>query len=154
MQVKALPFSGTGKHKYSFQRVEALPLPRYFCDCEEHSVPSCPAKGNQMQNQTKKEVEMHGLEGESSGVNEEELKIMNSVMNKLFERENVSKAASHETGPADNGHGSIKLIEDLQFSENEEDADNIVINAVSRGNNKISLSQCQEKSTTLPVNQV
>ncbi|KAJ0090261.1 hypothetical protein Patl1_14021 [Pistacia atlantica] len=152
-KVKALPFSGTGKHKYSFQRVEAPPLPMYFCDCEEHFVPSCTAKGKEMQNHTAKEEEMHGLAAESGGVNEEELNIMNSVMKKLFERENVSKSASHETGPADDGHDSIKLIEDLQFSENEEDEDNIVINVVSRGNNKMALSRCQEKSTTLPINQ-
>ncbi|XP_031261129.1 uncharacterized protein LOC116119327 [Pistacia vera] len=152
-KVKALPFSGTGKHKYSFQRVEAPPLPMYFCDCEEHFVPSCTAKGKEMQNHTAKEEEMHGLAAESGGVNEEELNIMNSVMKKLFERENVSKSASHETGPADDGHDSIKLIKDLQFSENEKDEDDIVINVVSRGNNKMALSRCQEKSTTLPINQ-
>lgn len=36
-KVKPLPFKGTGKHKYSFQRIEVPPLPIHFCDCEEHS---------------------------------------------------------------------------------------------------------------------
>ncbi|KAG0470341.1 hypothetical protein HPP92_017041 [Vanilla planifolia] len=37
-KVKTLPFKGTGKHKYSFQRIEIPPVPIHFCDCEEHSV--------------------------------------------------------------------------------------------------------------------
>ncbi|KAK9114673.1 hypothetical protein Syun_021470 [Stephania yunnanensis] len=37
-KVKALPYSGTGKHKYSFRRIEVpSSLPINFCDCEEHS---------------------------------------------------------------------------------------------------------------------
>ncbi|KAK9114676.1 hypothetical protein Syun_021473 [Stephania yunnanensis] len=37
-KVKALPYSGTGKHKYSFRRIEVpSSLPINFWDCEEHS---------------------------------------------------------------------------------------------------------------------
>ncbi|EPS66732.1 hypothetical protein M569_08046, partial [Genlisea aurea] len=36
-KIKAIPLKGSGKHKYSFQRVEVPPMPVNFCDCEEHS---------------------------------------------------------------------------------------------------------------------
>ncbi|EYU28280.1 hypothetical protein MIMGU_mgv1a003363mg [Erythranthe guttata] len=45
-RIKPIPLKGTGKHKYSFQRVEIPPLPIHFCDCEEHSVPPESAKIN------------------------------------------------------------------------------------------------------------
>ncbi|KAJ0090018.1 hypothetical protein Patl1_14017 [Pistacia atlantica] len=89
-------------------------------------------------------------QAESGGVNEEELNIMNSVMKKLFERENVSKSASHETGPADDGHDSIKLIEDLQFSENEKDEDNIKSTFRETRNSKGRLAQSEPESQKNP----
>ncbi|KAL5769095.1 hypothetical protein ACOSQ2_015878 [Xanthoceras sorbifolium] len=131
-KLKSLPFSGTGKHKYSFQRVEAPPLPTYFCDCEEHSIPSDTAEGKQI----------HDLEAQAGVMNEEELNIMNSVMNKLFERENVSNAAPSETALIDGGH-----------AESEADEDNLITNVVSRGNNGMAFSRCQQKTTILRKSQ-
>uniref|UniRef100_A0A0R0JCW9 Uncharacterized protein n=1 Tax=Glycine max TaxID=3847 RepID=A0A0R0JCW9_SOYBN len=39
IEVKSIPFSGTGKHKYIFQNIKVPPLPVHFCDCEEHCKP-------------------------------------------------------------------------------------------------------------------
>ncbi|PPD67732.1 hypothetical protein GOBAR_AA39680 [Gossypium barbadense] len=83
--IKSLPFSGTGKHRYSFQRVEALAFPLHFCDCAEHS-----GRFNAVK---QKEVRHH--EEINDGMNEEELSLMSSVMNKLFERENISNTSRH-----------------------------------------------------------
>lgn len=104
-----MPLSGTGKHKYSFQRV-AVPslLPKSFCDCEEHSTSLTP-----------RENHVHDLEALNVGINEEEVNIMTSVMNKLFEKNNLSKS---EQVPEED-------------SELEADQDNLIINVVSNGNN-------------------
>lgn len=156
-KVKTLPFCGTGKHKYSFQRVEAPPLPKYFCDCEEHSAVFHAAEGKQIHHRTAGEEEIHDMEAlGASVINEEELSLMNSVMNKLFEGENVSNAGFSGTGPANDEHNSDNLIGDLQIGEDEVDSgageDNLVINVVSRGNNRMALSRCQEKTTISPTN--
>ncbi|CDY62692.1 BnaA10g29240D [Brassica napus] len=76
-KVKAMPLSGTGKHKYSFQRV-AVPslLPKTFCDCEEHSASLTP-----------QETHARDVEALNVGINEEEVNIMNSVMNKLLQKD-------------------------------------------------------------------
>lgn len=82
MQVKGVPFSGTGKHKYSFQRIDVpSTLPVHCCDCEEHSgsVPSLGRSNSPLNN------------AENSVINEEELNLMDSVMNKLFGREESTK---------------------------------------------------------------
>lgn len=139
VQVKVLPLSGSGKHKYSFRNVEVPPLPIHFCDCEEHSIDPHPAK----------EKQTNDLEAQSGGMNEEEINIMNSVMNKLFEREKVSDAAHSENGQAKERDNSTKLISGLQFDENETDsetdADNLIINVVKRKNNRMDLLGVQEK---------
>lgn len=139
VQVKLLPLSGSGKHKYSFQNVEVPPLPIHFCDCEEHSIDPHPAK----------EKQTNDLEAQSGGMNEEEINIMNSVMNKLFEREKVSDAAHSENGQAKERDNSAKLISGLQFDENEADSetdeDNLIINVVKRKNNRMDLLSVQEK---------
>ncbi|CAH2069562.1 unnamed protein product [Thlaspi arvense] len=96
-KVKAMPLSGTGKHKYSFQRVSVPSLlPKTFCDCEEHSASLTP-----------QETHARDLEALNVGINEEEVSIMNSVMNKLLEKDN---------------------------EDNEDKEDNIIINVVSGGN--------------------
>ncbi|CAN7140192.1 unnamed protein product [Brassica rapa subsp. narinosa] len=76
-KVKTMPLSGTGKHKYSFQRV-AVPslLPKTFCDCEEHSASLTP-----------QETHARDVEALNVGINEEEVNIMNSVMNKLLQKD-------------------------------------------------------------------
>ncbi|KAJ9697299.1 hypothetical protein PVL29_009199 [Vitis rotundifolia] len=136
--MKSLPFSGTGKHEYSFQRIEVPSLPTHFCDCEEHSDPP----------HTAQKQYFCDREPQSGGMNEEELNMMNSVMNKIFERETDLKVAYHVTGLTKGGHDSLQstneqLIDDnesdhaadedeLQVDDNEsdlaEDEDNVVIN--------------------------
>lgn len=127
-----MPLSGTGKHKYSFQRVEVVhSLPIHFCDCEEHSI--C--------HPTAKEKQTCDLETRSDGISEEELNIMNSVMNKLFERENLLDAVGSGKGLAKGRDNSIKSVHMLQVNENEEasgtDEDNLIINVMTRRNNRM-----------------
>lgn len=129
VQVKLVPLSGTGKHKYSFQRVEIPTLPINFCDCEEHSI--C--------HHTAKEKQTYDLETQSGGINEEELNVMNSVMNKLLERENISNAA--HSGLPQERENSVKSGRELQFDKTEADSasdeDNLIINAVTRRNHRM-----------------
>ncbi|KAK1549400.1 hypothetical protein Q3G72_001524 [Acer saccharum] len=138
-KLKSLPFTGTGKHKYSFQRVQLPPLPKYFCACKEHLVPFDTAEGKQIHDK-----KIHDLESHGGVIYEEELNIMNSVMTKLFEKENTSNAADSGTGLANDGH---KLIDDLQFAENEADKDNLITNVSSRGNNGMVLSRYRQNTT-------
>ncbi|KAI9110511.1 hypothetical protein K1719_018377 [Acacia pycnantha] len=79
-KVKSIPFTGTGKHKYSFPKVEVPPLPVHFCDCEEHYSPFGTIRPKQFRNR----------EAEGGGMDDEEINLMNVVINKLFERENLS----------------------------------------------------------------
>lgn len=128
MQVKLVPLSGTGKHKYSFQRVEVVTsLPIHFCDCEEHSIHHPPAKGKQTCD----------LETQSDGLSEEERNIMNSVMNKLFVRENLLNAVGSGKGLA-KGRDTVHM---LKGDEDEEasatDEDNLITNVVSGRNNRM-----------------
>ncbi|VYS70728.1 unnamed protein product [Arabidopsis thaliana] len=103
-KVKPMPLSGTGKHKYSFQRVPvSSSLPRSFCDCEEHSNSSL----------TPREIHLHDLEAVNVGRQEAEVNVMNSVMNKLFEKNNVDPEEDNEI---------------------EADQDNLIINVASSGN--------------------
>ncbi|ESQ42580.1 hypothetical protein EUTSA_v10012942mg [Eutrema salsugineum] len=105
-KVKSLPLSGTGKHKYSFQRVSVpSSLPKTFCDCEEHSASLTP-----------RETHVRDLEALNVGINEEEVNIMNSVMSKLF-----------ENNDNDNNDNNDNLI----LNDNN---DNLIINVVSNGN--------------------
>ncbi|KAI9190923.1 hypothetical protein LWI28_000910 [Acer negundo] len=138
-KLKSLPFTGTGKHKYSFQRIQVPPLPKYFCACEEHLVPFDTAEGKQIHDK-----EIHDLESHGGVIDEEELNIMNSVMRKLFEKENASNDADSGTGLANDGH---KLIDDLQFAENEAEEDNLITNVSSRGNNGMVLSRYRQNTT-------
>ncbi|KAF7135874.1 hypothetical protein RHSIM_Rhsim08G0117200 [Rhododendron simsii] len=108
--VKELPFKGTGKHKYSFQRVEVPPLPDHFCDCEEHSHPSYTAKGK----------DFLDLGAQGGGLDKKELDMMKLVMNKLLEREYVPKTSSEGAGLVKEGDNT-KPVEDLVSDENETD---------------------------------
>ncbi|CAH8280074.1 unnamed protein product [Arabidopsis lyrata] len=104
-KVKAMPLTGTGKHKYSFQRVPlSSSLPKSFCDCEEHSNNSL----------TPRETHLQDLESLNVGRNEDEVNVMNSVMNKLFEKNNIPIAE--------------------EDNEIEADQDNLIINVASSGN--------------------
>ncbi|XP_059461304.1 protein REPRESSOR OF SILENCING 3 [Corylus avellana] len=138
-KVKSVPFSGTGKHKYSFRRVEVPPLPIHFCDCEEHSV----------DHHTTKEKQTCDLEAESGEMNKEELNIMNSVMNKLFEREKVVSYSAHSGNRlAKERDDSAKSIHSPQFDDSEADSatdeDNLIINVVSKRNNRMALIPVRE----------
>lgn len=72
--MKALPLKGTGKHKYSFRHIEVPSYPIHFCDCEEHCGP--PEAANSEYAKVLNAVAY-----------EKERNLMNSVMNKLFEKE-------------------------------------------------------------------
>ncbi|GMI74227.1 hypothetical protein HRI_001092000 [Hibiscus trionum] len=140
-KVKLLPFSGTGKHKYSFQRVQTPALPIHFCDCEEHSGCFDAVK--------RKEVQFH--EEINGGMNEEELGMMSSVMNKLFERENVSNTS--RPAVAKEKDDIIEPIEDSLSNEEEnddeeDDDDDLIINVVSNANNRTARTREPEKIFT------
>ncbi|CAI9757083.1 unnamed protein product [Fraxinus pennsylvanica] len=108
-KITAVPFKGSGKHKYSFQRVEFPSLPVHFCDCEEHSGP-----------ETVKE-KAYNHKSENFGVNEEELNIMKSVMNKILERENCSNATRNNAGFTMEVHNSATLLNNVQVDDNGDD---------------------------------
>ncbi|KAK8635464.1 hypothetical protein V6N13_004201 [Hibiscus sabdariffa] len=138
-KVKLLPFSGTGKHRYSFQRALTPALPIHFCDCEEHS-------GRFDATQPK---EVQHCEEISGAVNEEELSMMSSVMNKLFERENISN-----TGRPAIEKERDEIIEPVMDSlSNEEendvdDDDDLIINVVSNANTQTARTREPEKIFT------
>ncbi|GLT77813.1 hypothetical protein SLA2020_493700 [Shorea laevis] len=132
-KVKSLPLSGTGKHKYSFQRVEVSALPLHFCDCEEHAGPIHTVVKRQFHNQEEKDGVM----------NEEEIKIMDLVMKKLFERENISTVSSRIMSKEEDN--VIRSTDSLPLDENESGEDNLITNVVSRENNKLALSGRNEE---------
>ncbi|XP_021275916.1 uncharacterized protein LOC110410511 [Herrania umbratica] len=134
-KVKSLPLSGTGKHKYSFQRVEVPALPMHFCDCEEHSGHFNTVKRKDGQNHE----EINGA------MNEEEVSMMSSVMNKLIERANISNTSSAIL--ANEREDFSKLIEGPLSDEEEEDDDDLIINVVSDSNNRAAMSGSREKKT-------
>lgn len=153
-KMKSLPFSGTGKHKYSFQRIEVPSLPTHFCDCEEHSGPPHIAQKQYFCDP----------EPQSGGMNKDELNMMNSVMNKIFERETDLKVAYNVTGLTKGGHDSLKSTNERLIDDNEsdhaadedelrvdgnesdlaEDEDNLVINMFT-GRHRMALLGSQEQ---------
>ncbi|KAL3535027.1 hypothetical protein ACH5RR_003488 [Cinchona calisaya] len=142
-KVKPVPFKGTGKHKYSFQRVEVPPLPIHFCDCEEHSGSWDAANKSFDQND------------EIGGINEEELNMMTSVMNKLFEKENISETAYTNVGFTTEAFLSRNSIDDVQVDQDADqisDEENLIINMVSRSNNDITSADAWEQKA-ITVNQ-
>ncbi|KAK8487604.1 hypothetical protein V6N11_066589 [Hibiscus sabdariffa] len=136
-KIKLLPFSGTGKHRYSFQRVETPALPIHFCDCEEHSGRFDAVKRKEVQSRE----EINGA------MNEEELSMMSSVMNKLFERENVSNTGTPATTKEKDD--IIEPVEDsLSNEEENDDDDDLIINVVSNANNRTARTREPEKFFT------
>ncbi|CAN6243001.1 unnamed protein product, partial [Urochloa humidicola] len=146
-KVKALPFKGTGKHKYSFRHIEVPSYPIHFCDCEEHCGP--PEEAN---NEYASVL--------NAAAYEKERNIMNSVMSKLFEKENehfdsseIEKCDVHtDTIEPSNAVNEMQIKEteeapeeDLQVEEAEESSDedwddDLVINIAPRKSKK-SLGQ-------------
>ncbi|CAA7408335.1 unnamed protein product [Spirodela intermedia] len=139
-KVKALPFKGTGKHKYSFQRIVVPSLPVHFCDCEEHSQLS--------EDLVRKRL--NGLDDRKIIVNEEELNIMNSVMNKLLEKEaSMNVAEGRGVRREDLGHPDTETPADgnkaAQDTDEEADAENLVTN-IGHGNIEEVLNLMQVKT--------
>lgn len=154
-KVKALPFKGTGKHKYSFRHIEVPSYPIHFCDCEEHCGP--PEAANSEYASVL-----------NAAAYEKEHNIMNSVMNKLFEKENehldsleVEKCDVHtETFEPYNAVNDILIekteesreedLDNLQMEETEESSDedlddDLVINIAPRKPNKSAGQANMEK---------
>lgn len=138
-----MPFKGTGKHKYSFQRIEVPPVPLHFCDCEEHYESS-------------KTVNQDYLSSLNKAAYEKERSIMTCVMNKLFEKEENEICASGMIELAKNENTMDPSNDDIQVKETEEiqeaDADNLVTN-IGMGQSDDMLAQLRGRET-LSVDQV
>ncbi|TKY72981.1 Nucleolar protein 8 [Spatholobus suberectus] len=121
-KVKSIPFSGTGKHKYSFQNIKVPPLPVHFCDCEEHCSPFVT------------EREKLSIDGaaESGGMNDEEISIMNAVMNKLFEKEKVSNAKN--LGEEKDSFESPYALHSDECEDSTTDEDDLIVNMETKKN--------------------
>lgn len=103
-----LPYKGSGKHKYSFQRVEVpSTLPLHFCDCEEHCGPS------ELANQTY-------LSALDSAAHEKELSIMHSVMNKLL-KESGEKVEELGANP-----DIVELVENIIEEREDERVEEVL----------------------------
>lgn len=138
--MKSLPFGGTGKHKYSFQRIEVPPLPIHFCDCEEH----CDSFN-------RKNESAFDLETANGGIRKEELSIMESVMKKLFEKESYSKAVQDRGKSTEERSSSAELIDipvDEIMSDPPSDEDNLIINIVAGGKESMPLLGNRAQKTT------
>ncbi|XP_066317854.1 protein REPRESSOR OF SILENCING 3-like [Miscanthus floridulus] len=154
-KVKALPLKGTGKHKYSFRHIEVPSYPIHFCDCEEHCGP--PEEAN---NEYASVL--------NAAAYEKERNIMNSVMNKLFEKENehldsceVEKFDGHtDTIEPSDAVNDMQIeeteeapevdLDDLPMEETEESSDedlddDLVINIAPRKSNKSAVRANMEK---------
>ncbi|QHO57657.1 hypothetical protein HN51_012213 [Arachis hypogaea] len=129
MQVKFIPFTGTGKHKYSFQNIKVPFLPVHFSDCKEHCSPSGTERG-------KLHIERAS---EIGGMNDEEINIMNIVMNKLLGKENVSKKKNLEI---EDSFESPAHLDDSEVSSST-DEDDLIIN-VNTKKNKSSIIGSEE----------
>ncbi|KAL6629809.1 hypothetical protein ACP70R_029574 [Stipagrostis hirtigluma subsp. patula] len=154
-KVKALPFKGTGKHKYSFRHIEVPPYPIHFCDCEEHCGP--PEAANDEYASVLNAVAY-----------EKERNIMKSVMNKLFEKEKehfdsseMEKCDVHiDSMEPSNAMNDLQMeeaeeapdenLDDLQMEETEELSeedldDDLVINIAPRKSMKSIVQVKMEK---------
>ncbi|MFS7922248.1 putative RNA recognition motif domain, nucleotide-binding alpha-beta plait domain superfamily [Helianthus anomalus] len=126
-KVKSLAQVGIGKHKYSFQRIQVPPVPTHFCDCEEHSLAFPPPSKKQSME----------IDDASYGINEQELSIMNSVMNKIFERANPSKQVielSESTNEEDE-----PVTAETDEEDQLTDDDDMIINVGNRKNDGMDL---------------
>ena len=132
--MKSLAQVGIGKHKYSFQRLQVPSAPTHFCDCEEHSIEFPPPSKKQSSE----------VEDASYGVNEQELDIMNSVMNKIFNRANPSKQVTKKSesvnakGDRMNYNDDSAAVEDDE-EDNLTDEDNLVLNVANGKNDSMDL---------------
>lgn len=135
VQVKSVPFSGTGKHKYSFQNIKVPPLPVHFCDCEEHCSPFVTER---------EKVVSLDRAAETGGMNDEEINIMNAVMNKLFEKEKVSN--TKHFGKKQDSFESLDAllhVNECEVDSATDDDDDLIINIETK-KNKAALTGTQE----------
>lgn len=89
---KVLPSKGTGKHKYSFQRVESLPLHQLqVCGLKEHSM------HNESDESNHNVLDVGNDTLYDRGICEKELNVMNKVMQRLFENEDQIQMASEQS---------------------------------------------------------
>lgn len=131
VQVKSIPFSGTGKHKYSFQNIKVPPLPVHFCDCEEHCSPFVTERGRLSIDRA----------AESAGMNDEEISIMNAVMNKLLQKEKISSVES--LGKEKDLYKSPDTLQSDEAEDSAADEDDLIINMETK-RNKTALIGNQE----------
>ncbi|XP_057524597.1 protein REPRESSOR OF SILENCING 3 [Amaranthus tricolor] len=152
-KVKSLPFRGTGKHKYSFRRVEVPSLPVHFCDCPEHNNPTETLKVTRVHEkinneginsknrffpskfegiQSSGESQVHDSEIQDGGMNDDEINIMNSVMKKLLdrktakpERKDVHDLPKDDIPTFESQENKIEIDEE---TDDEDDDDDIKIN--------------------------
>lgn len=134
MQIKSVSLRGTGKHKYSFQRVEVPSLPIHFCDCEEHS-------GTMY---TDKQKSLCNYDSKDGRMDEKELNTMNSVLNRIFERENYSEKAPRDFELSKEVRSSNGTVDHLQNNKNllsQEigDDDNLILNVVAGANDRTTM---------------
>ncbi|KAL5208370.1 hypothetical protein ABZP36_032805 [Zizania latifolia] len=143
-KVKSLPFKGSGKHRYSFRRIEVPSYPIHFCDCEEHCGP--PEAANDEYASVL-----------NTAAYAKERNIMNSVMSKLFEKENEhfdslemqNVGADFNTTEPSGDRNDLQIEEreetsevdlhDMQMEEteepSEEEMDDLVLNIVTHKSN-------------------
>lgn len=148
VQVKSIPFSGTGKHKYSFQNIKVGPLPVHFCDCEEHCSPFITKKEKlSMNGEAEREKLSISGEAEIGGINDEEINIMNAVMNKLLEKEKVSNTKhlgkKHNSLESLNAFHSNEFEVDSATDDGDDDDDDLITNIATK-KNKAALTGTQE----------
>ncbi|PWA68350.1 nucleotide-binding alpha-beta plait domain-containing protein [Artemisia annua] len=132
-KVKSLAQVGIGKHKYSFQRLQVPSNPTHFCDCEEHSI-EFPSPSKKQSSE---------VEDASYGINEQELDIMNSVMNKIFNRANPSKQVTNKSGSVNTKGDPMNYNDDSAAVDDEEDnltdEDNLVLNVANGKSDSMDL---------------
>ena len=129
--MKSIPFSGTGKHKYSFQNIKVPLLPVHFCDCEEHCSPFVPER----------EKLSIDRAADSGAMNDEEISIMNAVMNKLLGKQKVSNAK--KLGEEKGSFESPDALHSDECEDSATDEDDLIINVETK-KNKTALTGDEE----------
>lgn len=150
MQIKPVSLRGTGKHKYSFQRVEVPSLPIHFCDCEEHSGTT----------HMDKQKSLCNYDSKDGGMDEKELNIMNSVLNRIFERENYSEETPRDfklSKKVQSSNGTVDHLQNDKNLVNQEmvDDDNLILNMVAGANDRMIMVKdpIQEAMTAIQANE-
>uniref|UniRef100_M1B203 Marker Xucw84 n=2 Tax=Solanum tuberosum TaxID=4113 RepID=M1B203_SOLTU len=149
-KIKPVSLRGTGKHKYSFQRVEVPSLPIHFCDCEEHSGTTY----------TDKKKSLCNYDSKDGGMDEKELSIMNSVLNRIFERENYSEKTPRGfklSKEVQSSNGTVDHLQNDKNLVNQEmgDDDNLILNVVAGANDRMTMVKdpIQEAMTAIQANE-